>query len=132
MTVYLFQVIQTSRDPSLAISMLLEPYGVASPPYKLNRNKIYTSWKPNPVPFDENNLTDKSQCKKNSATKESTLFSIQNQWQKVWFECPIHGIINSGQNWRRILVRYVPFFLPKKLHNDFFWKWILVKVLKDK
>ena len=26
----------------------------------------------------------------------------------------------------RILVGYVPFFVTKKLHNDFFWKEILV------
>ena len=33
MIIYRFQVIQTSRDPSLAIFMLLEPFGVSSPPY---------------------------------------------------------------------------------------------------
>ena len=33
MIIYRFQVIQTSRDPSLAIFMLLEPYGVFSPPF---------------------------------------------------------------------------------------------------
>ena len=31
--IYRFQVIQTSMDPSLAIFMLLDPYGVSSPPY---------------------------------------------------------------------------------------------------
>ena len=34
MIIYRFQGIQTSRDPSLSIFMLLEPYGVSSPPYK--------------------------------------------------------------------------------------------------
>ena len=42
--------------------------------HTLNRNGIYTGRKPNPVPFDEKSLTDKSQCKKNSGTKKSTLF----------------------------------------------------------
>ena len=31
--IYRFQVIQTSNDPSLAIFMSLEPYGISSPPY---------------------------------------------------------------------------------------------------
>ena len=33
MIIYRLQVIQTSRDPSLAIFMLLEPYSVSNPPY---------------------------------------------------------------------------------------------------
>ena len=33
MTSYRCQVIQTSRDPSLLIFILLEPYGVSLPPY---------------------------------------------------------------------------------------------------
>ena len=33
MIIYRFGMIQTSRDPSLAVFKLLEPYGVSSPPY---------------------------------------------------------------------------------------------------
>ena len=34
MIIYRFQAIQIwSKDPSLSIFMLLEPYGVSSPPY---------------------------------------------------------------------------------------------------
>ena len=33
MIIYRFQIIQTSRDPSLLIFILLEPYGVSRPPY---------------------------------------------------------------------------------------------------
>ena len=33
MIIYRFDVIQTSRDHSLDIFMLLEPYGESSPPY---------------------------------------------------------------------------------------------------
>ena len=33
MIIYGFEVIQTTSDPSLAVFMLLEPYGVSSPPY---------------------------------------------------------------------------------------------------
>ena len=40
MIIYRFQVIQTSGDPSLAIVMLLEPYGVPSPPYILLHIKV--------------------------------------------------------------------------------------------
>ena len=33
MIIYRFHVIPTSREPSLSIFMLLESYGVSSPPY---------------------------------------------------------------------------------------------------
>ena len=65
MIIYRFQVIQTSRDPSVALVMLLEPYGGSSPPY-IELKWIYTGRKPNPLPFDEKSLTDKPQCQKNS------------------------------------------------------------------
>ena len=65
--------------------------------HSLNRNGIYTNGKPNPVPFDEKSLTDKSQCKTNSETKNSALFSIQTNGRKCDFERAIHGIINSGK-----------------------------------
>ena len=58
--------------------MLLEPYGISSPPYlvhhTLNRNGTYTGGKRNPLPFDENIITDKSQHKKKSETSKSTRF----------------------------------------------------------
>ena len=63
----------------------------------LNRNKIYTSGKPNPMPFDETSLTDKSQCKKNSETKNQHFFPFKTNGRKCDFECPIHGIISSGK-----------------------------------
>ena len=68
MIIYRFQVIQISMDPSLSIFMLLERFGVSSPPY------IESKWKRNPLPFDENIITDKSQHKKNSEISKSTLF----------------------------------------------------------
>ena len=40
---------------------------------------------------------DKSQYKQKPETNKSTLFSIQSQWKKCDFECPIHGIISSGK-----------------------------------
>ena len=39
-----------------------------------NRNGTYTGGKRNPLPFDENIITDKSQNKKNSEITKSTLF----------------------------------------------------------
>ena len=65
--------------------------------HTLNRNGLYTGGKPNPIPFDEKSLTDKSQCKKNSETKKSTLFLFKTSGRKCDFECPVHGIMNSGK-----------------------------------
>ena len=99
MIIYRFQVIPTSRDPSLAIFMLLKPMAYLVY-HTLKRHGMYTGGKLNPVPFDEKSLTDKSQCKKNSETKESTLcvsFKTNGRTLKREFECPIHGIINSGK-----------------------------------
>ena len=77
---YRFQVIQTSRDLSLSIFMLLEPHGLS-----FRQNEIYTGGKLNPLPFDEKSITDKSQHKKNLGTNKSTLFPIQNQWTSVQY-----------------------------------------------
>ena len=41
MIIYPFQMIQTSRDPSLEIFMLLEPYGISSPPYIESKWNLY-------------------------------------------------------------------------------------------
>ena len=68
--IYRLQMIQTSRDPSLSIFLLLELYGIH---HALNRNGTYAGGKRNPLSFDENILTDKSQHKKNSGTNKSTL-----------------------------------------------------------
>ena len=43
----------------------------------------FTGGKPNPVPFDEKSLIDKSQYKKNSETKKSTFF--HSKPMEVWF-----------------------------------------------
>ena len=42
--------------------------------HTLNRNGTYTGGKRNPLPFDENIITDQSQHKKNSEISKSTLF----------------------------------------------------------
>ena len=90
--------------------------------HTLNRNGTYTGGKRNPLPFDENIITDKSQHKKNSGTSTSTLFSIQIQWKKMWSLIPIHGIINSCEIEGSYLGTVLSKFWPQKLHNDFFWK----------
>ena len=59
MIIYCLRVIKTPNDPSLSTFMLLEPYGVSSPPY-LESN----CGTRNPLPFDKNIITDKSQLKK--------------------------------------------------------------------
>ena len=65
--------------------------------HTVNRNGIYIGGKPNPIPFDENSLTDKSQCKKNSETKKINFFPFKTNGRKCNFECPIHGIIDSDK-----------------------------------
>ena len=78
--------------------------------HTVNRNGTYTGGKRNPLPFDKNIITDKTQYKKNSETNKSTLFPIQNQGKKVWFWIPIHGIINSGQIEGTYFGRVLPIF----------------------
>ena len=78
-----FQVIQTSRDPSLSIFMLLEPYGLSSPPYIHLKWHLHW-WKAQSLTLWKS-LTYKSKHKKSLETNKATLFSIQNQWKKVWF-----------------------------------------------
>ena len=107
----------------LTTFMLLESYGVSSPPYIKSKWNLQW-WMRNPLPFDENIITEKSQHKKNSETSKSTLFSIQNQWKKVWF-----WMSNTRDNQQFVIedahfdmVLSSFFFYQKKLHNDFFWK----------
>ena len=82
--------------------------------HTLNRNGTYTGGKRNPLPFDENIITDKSQHKKNSETSKSTLFPFKTNGRKCDLECPIHGIINSCEIEGVYLGRILSIFLPKK------------------
>ena len=89
--------------------------------HTLNRNGTYTGGKRNPLPFDENIITDKSQHKKNSETSKSTLFfPFKTSGRKCDLDCPIHGIINSCEIEGAYLGRILSIVLPKKIHNDFF------------
>ena len=88
--------------------------------HTLNRNRTYTGGKRNPLPFDQKSLTDKSKHKTNSETYKSTLFfPFKTSGWMCDFECPIHGIINSGEIAGACFGRVFSFFWPKKLHNDF-------------
>ena len=61
MIIYRFQVIQTSRNHSLAI-FILEPYGVSSPPYIESKWNLH--WREaKPVPVDETEDIWVFQCK---------------------------------------------------------------------
>ena len=72
--------------------------------------------KPNPVPFDEKSLTDKSQCKKNSRDYDINIFSpFKTNGRKCDFECPIHGIIYSGKIEGAYFGRVRSIFLTKKV-----------------
>ena len=48
MIIYPFQVIQISGDPSLSIFMLLEPYGISSPPYIESKRNLHW-WEAKPL-----------------------------------------------------------------------------------
>ena len=63
--------------------------------HTLNRNGTYTGGKLNPLLFDENIITDKSQHKKNSETANQHFFPFETNGRKCDLECPIHGTINS-------------------------------------
>ena len=83
--------------------------------HTLNRNGIYTGGKPNPVSFDEKSLIDKSQCNKDSETKNQYFFPLKTNGRKYDFECPIHVKINSGKIEGAYFGGEVRFFLPKKV-----------------
>ena len=63
--------------------------------HTLNRNGTYTGGKRNPLPFDENIITDKSQHKKNTEIANQRFFPFKTNGRKCDLEYPIHGIING-------------------------------------
>ena len=65
--------------------------------HTLNRNGTYTNGKRNPLFIHGKSPTDKSRYKKKSETNKSTPFPFKTYGRKCDFECPIHGIINSGK-----------------------------------
>ena len=87
-------MIQVSRDSSLSIFILLNRIAYLVD-HTLNRNGTYTGGKRNPLPFDENIFTDKSQHKKNSETANQHFLPFKSSGRKCDLACPIHGIINS-------------------------------------
>ena len=81
--VYLFQVFQTSGNPSLSIFTLLEPYDASSPPYIEFKWNLHL-WEAKHLTIWSKNLTDKLRHKKISQSKHQHFFSIKNQWKKEW------------------------------------------------
>ena len=81
--------------------------------HTLNRNGAYTGGKRNPLPLDENIITDKSHHKKNSETSKSTLFTFETNGRKYDFERSVHGIINSCEIEGEYFGRVLFIFLPK-------------------
>ena len=82
MIIYRFQLIQISRDPSLAIFTLIELYGISSPPYIESKWNLHL-WEAKPLTLWWKSLTDKSRCKKNSETKKSTFFQSKQMEESV-------------------------------------------------
>ena len=54
--------------------------------------------------------------------KRKIYFPFKTNGREFDFECPIHGIINSGKIEGAYFGRVRSIFWPKKLHNDFFLK----------
>ena len=111
-----FQVIQISRELSLSISVLLEPYGVSSPPYIESKWNLH--W------WEAKSLT--LWWKYYRSTKRTQRLANQHFFfhskPKYNLECPVHGIINSCEIEGAYLGRVLSIFWPKKkkIRNDFF------------
>ena len=63
--------------------------------HTLNRNGTSTGGKRNPLRFEENIITDKSQHRRTQRLANLHFFSFKTNGRKCDFECPIHGIIKS-------------------------------------
>ena len=122
MIIYRFQVIhQTSRDPSVAIFMT-EPYGVSSPLYIESKWNLHW-WQAKHLTLWRNkvSLINRSTIRTQRLTNQH-FFPFKTNGRTCDFECPMYGIINSDQIEGAYFGRVLSIFLPKKLHNDFFWK----------
>ena len=98
MIIYRFQVMQISRDPFFTNLYCKNPFAYVVH-HTLNRNGIYTSGKPKMVPYDKKkkvSLINRS-AKGNQKLKHQHLLPFKTNGRKYDFECPIHGIINSGK-----------------------------------
>ena len=108
-----FQVIQSSRDPSLRIFMLLEPYGVSSPPYSESKWNLHW-WKAKPLlSFDEKIITDKSQHKKTQRLAINIFFHSKPTEEGVILNIQYMGLSTVVKLKTCILVGYFPFFDQK-------------------
>ena len=82
--------------------------------HTLNRNGTYTGGKRNLLPFDEKNITDKSQHKKSSETSKSTLFfHSKPKEERVILNIQYTGLSTVVKLKASILVGYFPFFYQK-------------------
>ena len=98
MIIYRFQVIPISRDPSLSIFMLLEPYGVSShgvssPPYIDSELTLSGSETPYPL-MKTLSLINRS-TKRTQRLANQHFFPFKINGRKCDLECPVQGIINS-------------------------------------
>ena len=79
-----------------------------------------------PYPFMDKVLRINRSTNRSQRQTNQHFFSIQNHWKQWDFECPIHGIINSGKIEGAYFGRVRSMFWAKQLHNDFFWRDVLV------
>ena len=84
MIIYRFQVVQISRDPSLSIFMLLEPYGISSTPYIEIEMELTLVGSETPYPLMKTlSLINRSTTQTQRLANQRFFFSIQNVWKKV-------------------------------------------------
>ena len=84
--------------------------------HTLNRNGTYTGGTGNPLPFDENIITDKSQHKKELRDWQiNAFFPFKTNGRKCDLECPIHRIINSCEIEGAYLGRILSMFFTKTI-----------------
>ena len=82
--------------------------------HTLNRNGTYTGGQRNSLPFDEKNITDKSQHKKSSETSKSTLFFHSKPMEESVILNIQYTVLSTVVKLKaRILVGYFSIFAQK-------------------
>ena len=95
MIIYRFQVIQVSRDPSLSIFMLLEPYDTSSPPYiELKWNFTVVGSETSYPLMKTLSLINRSSQRTQRLANQHFFFPFESNGRKCDLECQIHGVIN--------------------------------------
>ena len=93
--------------------MLLEPYGVSSPPY-IDRMELTLVGSETPYPLMKTLSLINRNTKRTQRLANQHFFPFKTNGRKCDLECSIHEIINSCKLKARILGRVLSIFLTKK------------------